>query len=252
MLTPEISPLDSPGGGIDGGPDSIENAFEIDTLTEGGKMKKLGMMAVAGALAGLLFLPMTSSAAEMRGGLKIGLNLADLNGADIATFETEFGAPWKSKLAFCGGGFITFSLSKTMAIQAEALYTMKGARLETTVDTQDVEVSWNTSYLEIPVLFKLMIPAKGRIQPSLFAGPALAIKLSGKLKVEAGGASAEQSIPGIKSTDLGLVLGAGADIGLKIRVDLRYTLGLTKMIEIDGVTSDIKNGVFSLMVGYAF
>ena len=216
-------------------------------------MRKWAVMAVAGAVAGLLLLPPVSSAAETRFGLKIGLNLADLHGADLALLESEvFDAPFKTKLAFCGGGFITFNLSNTMAIQAEALYTMKGSKLEAVVGTETVTLSWITDYLEIPLLFKVMIPTKGRVQPFLFVGPALGIKLTGKLKAEGGGQSAEQTIEGLKSTDFGLVLGGGVDIGPKIRADFRYTLGLTKLIEEAGESLDIKNGVFSFMVGYAF
>jgi hypothetical protein len=35
-------------------------------------------------------------------------------------------------------------------------------------------------------------------------------------------------------------------------LDLRYTLGLIKMIQQDRERLDIKNEVFSLMIGYAF
>jgi len=215
-------------------------------------MKKLLTVIAIGALSCLWLLPTASFAAEIRGGLKAGVNLSSIHGADVGDIEFELGAPWKSKLGAVGGGFITFNLSPTIAIQAEALYSMKGAKLNTTVDTTPVTVTFNGNYLEIPILLKIMIPTQGNLKPSLFAGPALGINLSHKVKAEGGGMSEEIEIPGYKSTDLGLVFGLGLDIGRNIRTDLRYTLGFTKLVEEGGVTSDIKNGAFSLMIGYCF
>jgi len=218
-------------------------------------MKKLVLMAVAGVLAGLLVLPPVSSAAQPKFGLKVGLNSADINGADVGTLESFFGSSWKTKLGFCGGGFVIFPLSKGMAIQAEALYTQKGSEMSGNIDVgagpEPFKLYWNTDYLEIPVLFKYGFATQGRLKPFLFAGPALGIKLSAKLKVDFEGTSADQDIPSFRSTDFGLVFGGGVDIG-KIKVDLRYTLGLTKLLASGGQTADIKNGAFSLMVGYSF
>jgi len=218
-------------------------------------MRRLFVMAVACAVAGLLMLPQVSSAAPPKFGLKAGLNSANLSGADVGTLETAFGSSWGSKLGFCGGGFIVFSLSKAMAIQAELLYTQKGAKMSGTIDLgagpEPFKLYWNADYIEIPVLFTYSFETAGKVKPALFVGPALGIKASGKLRVEAQGASAEEDIPDLRSTDFGLVFGGGVDIG-KIRVDLRYTLGFTKLLESGGETADIKNGAFTLMVGYTF
>jgi len=218
-------------------------------------MRSLAKLAVVGAVAGLLVFPSLSSAAPPKFGLKAGLNVADIHGADVGTLESLFGSSWKAKLGFCGGGFVIFPLSKGMAVQAEALYTQKGAEMSGTIDIgagpEPFKLYWNTDYLEIPVLFRYGFETKGRLKPFLFAGPALGIKMSAKLKVEAEGESADQDISNFRSTDFGLVFGGGVDIG-KISIDFRYTMGLTKLLESEGQTADIKNGVFTLMVGYCF
>ena len=214
-------------------------------------MKKLITMAVVGAMAGLLVLPQVASAAQPKFGLKVGVNSANLSGGDVSVFEDEFG-PMKSKIGFCGGGFVVFALSKGMAIQVEALYTQKGSTFDIGVDGETVELNWNTDYIEIPVLFKYAFETKGKVVPVLFAGPAVAFKMTAKLKANFMGTSKSTDIPGFKSTDFGLVFGGGLDIGPKFRVDLRYTMGLTKLLEMDGETADLKNGVFTLAVGYAF
>lgn len=214
-------------------------------------MKKLITMAVVGAMAGLLVLPPVASAAQPKFGLKVGVNSANLNGGDVAMFEDEFG-PMKSKIAFCGGGFVVFALSKGMAIQVEALYTQKGSKFDIDIDGEIINLYWNTDYIEIPVLFKYTFETKGSVKPVLFAGPSVAFKMTAKLKATYQGDTEEDDIPGFNSTDFGLVFGGGLDIGPKFRVDLRYTMGLTKLLEMDGETADLKNGVFTLAVGYAF
>ena len=69
-----------------------------------------------------------------------------------------------------------------------------------------------------------------------------------------------KDIEDMKGTDFGLIIGGGIDFGLdaaskrKIMVDLRYILGLTtihKSVEGEEIV-DVKNGVFSLMVGFSF
>ena len=214
------------------------------------KVKKLAVMVIAGAVAGFLLFPQVASAAPPTFGLKVGVNLSNLNGSDVATFESEFG-PMKSKIGFCGGGYMVFALSKGMAIQVEALYTQKGSRFDMDVDGETVVLHWNEDYIEIPVLFKYTFETKGNIKPVLFAGPSVALKMSAKLKASFQGTSEDIDIPGFQSSDIGLVFGGGIDIGPRIRVDLRYTMGLTKLIEIEGQTGNLKNGVFSLMVGYS-
>jgi hypothetical protein len=57
---------------------------------------------------------------------------------------------------------------------------------------------------------------------------------------------------GVKSTDLGLVFGIGAVANFGGWYELRYTSGMSKMIEEDGVPLNIKNGVISLIAGYRF
>jgi len=221
---------------------------EKTEIMGGGIMKKLMTIVILGGLSCLWLLPTASSAAGIRGGLKAGLNLSNIHGADVSEAEGLLGAPAKYKVGFVGGGFITFNLSTSIAIQAEALYSMKGAK----ASEPGWNISANINYLEIPILVKFMIPTQGSVKPSLFVGPALALKMSARYKYEEEGYSEEGDIEEMKSSDLGLVFGAGLDIGRNIRTDLRYTLGISKVMEAGGYTFDVKNGAFSLMIGYCF
>lgn len=213
-------------------------------------MKRTIKVMLIGAVALMLLLPSTSFAKGITGGLKIGMNSADLHGEDVKELEEDFGEELKSKWGLCAGGFIRFNISEAFAIQPEFLYTIKGGKFEETIAGETMKYEMNFSYLEIPVLVKFMIPTPGGIKPSLFAGPALAIKLSAKEKlVVAGETIDEEDIEEMKDTDFGLIIGAGIDFW-NLTVDVRYNLGLTTISDVAG--EDVKNGVISLIVGYSF
>ncbi len=218
-------------------------------------MKKFISMSVTGALALMLMLPSPSSAAELKVGFKIGVCSAKLSGegVDMGDFLSE---DLKSKWGYCVGGFVTYSINDMFAIQPEVLYTMKGAKYKDEIGGEILKLWINLTYLEIPVLAKITVPTLGVFKPTLFAGPAVALKLSGKTKREFMGTTIEEDIEDTKGTDFGFVVGAGIDLGLgafgagKLTVDLRYTLGLTTISEFEN--DEVKNGVFSLMAGISF
>jgi len=186
-------------------------------------MKKTIKAMLIGAVAIMLLLPNLSFAKGIKVGFKIGVNKADWHGEDIKETEQRLGEDVESKWGLCAGGFIRFNISKTFAIQPEVLYIEKGAKLEQIFPVGTERWEFNLSYLEVPVLVKFMIPTPGGVKPNLYAGPALAIKLSYKFKAEGGGVTVEEDIEGMKDTDFGIIVGAGVDIG-KLMVDVRYVL----------------------------
>jgi hypothetical protein len=205
---------------------------------------------LVGAVAIMLLLPSLSLAKGITAGFKIGVNYADVFGEDVAAMEALLGADFKSKWGLSAGGFIQFNIGKVIAIQPEFLYTMKGARMEEEILGETVKVGFNLSYLEVPVLIKLMIPTPGGVKPSLFVGPSIAFKLSAKLKTEALGDTTEEDLSDdMEDIGYGLVFGGGLGFG-KISFDVQYSLGLTSISVYED--EEIKNGVISLKVGIAF
>ena len=222
-------------------------------------MKRLITIIVTGVLALMFLLPNLSLAAGVKGGIKVGVSIAKLHGDDVAELQDLLGEDLKSRIGFSAGGFITFNINKFFAIQPEVLYTQKGLKIEGDFLGETVTILMKLDYLEIPVLVKIIFPSPGGVKPCVFAGPVLALKLSSKLKVEALGESEEVDIEDVRGTGFGLIIGAGVDFGLgasgmgKMTLDVRYSLGLSTVDEVvGGVTTDIKNGVFSLMVGFSF
>ncbi len=208
-------------------------------------MKRLTIIAFAVAAVFTVFCA-SALAQKTTGGIKGGLNLARFTGNDAAD-ELDF------KMGFCAGGFITYNIGSAFAIQPEVLFTMKGAQSESIAGFLDetMKISMELDYLEIPLLFKLSVPTQGGIKPWLFAGPAVAINLSAKSKVEYGVVSEDADMENIKETDLGLVVGGGFDLGTLV-IEARYTLGLTSIEDFEIGETDLKNAVVSIMAGISF
>ena len=185
----------------------------------------------------------TTYAQGITGGLKAGMNIANVHGDDV------IGPYYESKMGFCAGGFITFKVANIIAIQPEILYTQKGTKWEEEFVGETWKITYNFNYLEIPVLLKVIMPIQGMIKPHLFVGPYFAYNLTAKVKTRYNGLDFDEVI---KDSDFGAVFGGGIDFGLpagKIVFDARYSLGLTT---IDEEGPDVKNNVFSFMLGYAF
>ena len=174
-------------------------------------------------------------------GIKAGLNIANMNVEGL-----------QSRIGFCGGGFATIGVGDIVVIQPEAMYTQKGAKWESWYGPPGI-ITLKLDYVDIPLLFKFMLPVKGVVKPNLFVGPYFAINVNAKRKIEGHVTSEERNYgPYAEAAALGIVLGGGVDFSLKkgkIVFDGRYTLELTTTAE---EPFDQKNEVFSFMLGYSF
>jgi hypothetical protein len=172
-------------------------------------------------------------------GIKVGLNLANVSGDDAPDDISM-------RLGLAAGGFITYAFSDMFAIQPELLYSMKGYKFD--VPGGESETA-KIDYLEIPILFKVLLVGGGNFKPNFYAGPAVGFLLSAK----AGDFDMKDNM---KSTDFGLIGGAGADLLMgtgpgKITFDVRYNVGLTSTDD-SGADAKISNSTISFLVGYGF
>ena len=197
--------------------------------------------------------------APMSKGLKFGLNMAKVTGdsASMGTVDATF------KPGFAFGGFLGFNLSPAVTIQPEVMYVMKGAKYE----EGDMELQFKVNYLEVPVLLKYNFTTSGSISPALFVGPAVAFKIGAKAKISDQTYSEEVDLENIKSTDFGLIIGAGFDFAAEnynIVFDVRYTVGMSGLADTKEATFDdysvlilpnewdIKNSNLAFLVGIGF
>jgi hypothetical protein len=226
-------------------------------------MKRLFTMLLVATVIIMMVLP---ASAQLIGlGVKGGLNFTNLSGSFSVEDEDIEVDDLKYKTGFVIGASYNIGLLPTISLQPEILYASKGAKFEESIsfegETFNLDGTLDLTYIEIPLLVKVNLPTPG-FSPNFYAGPAVAFRSAAKAKFEYSGVfmgipfseSDEFDIKDdVKSTDFGLVLGAGLDFGLpvfKLTADLRYTMGLTSIAEEGDI--DIKNKAISLMVGVVF
>jgi hypothetical protein len=207
-------------------------------------MKRTTTVLAIAILAGLVALPRPAGA-DIRIGVKAGGNMARPTGLDgqdpVATLKTKTG--------FTGGVFVSLDLGRTLSVQWEALYTMKGA-VYVAADNVTTDKLY-ADYIEAPLLLKVRFPLPV-VQPFLFAGPTVGFKLQEKLETDGEEVPLTESI--LKNNDFGAVFGAGLNLGPNFMADLRYSLGMQRVASAfqGEVPSDIKTGVWSASVGIFF
>ena len=181
-------------------------------------MKKIILTAVA--VCAFSF----ANAQDTKFGAKVALNIATLTG-DVGDASSLVG--------FQIGAFAEFKISQKFAIQPELMYSTQGASSDSGGDLK-------LDYINIPVMAKYYV-AKSF---SLEAGPQIGFLVSAK-------ADGEDVKDFVKSTDFSFNLGAGYDFTEKLSAGLRYNFGLSNIDDTDSGDS-VKNGVFSVSLGYKF
>lgn len=213
-------------------------------------MKRL----VCSALLLVLLAAPQAQAQDIELGVKGGLNIADVS-TDVPEFEA---LGTSSRTGFVGGGFATFGLGETFAIQPEILYSQKGFKAEET----GIEAEFKTTYIEIPVLLKARFPME-TVRPGVYAGGVVSFESSCKLGLSEGSVSAdfdcdsdEADVGERKTTEVGAVFGANLDLFVGpviLTLDGRYQLGLTNLNDDEFADEEsVKNRVWQFMAGVGF
>ena len=174
-------------------------------------------------------------------GIKGGINLATVSGAD----KSLGGIDPTHKLGLAGGISYRIGLIAGLAIQPEVMYIQKGAIYDGNMSIQGFSISGKTTlsgnYIDIPVLVKFNLPIPV-FSPYIEGGVSYGILLSAKEKTEAGGQSNETDIKDqLTKSDVSLIFGVGVEF-LILEIDARMVLGQTKL----GKDSDAKvfnNGI---------
>lgn len=220
--------------------------------------------AIATTVAVLLMMAASHSWAQVRVGARGGLNFSSLGGeVDLDT-----------RTGFAVDAFAELRLSDYWSIQPEAGYALKGAgfsfiRSDTTVIDRDIAIS----YLEVSAPVILRPPVRtDLVHPRLYLGPRVSLEVKCSVEfegdpdlsdsydcdeavqVDPGAENPEFAFTETKSTDVGLIFGAGLDLGRgpgRVSIDARYDFGLTNIHDV-AVGQEIKNRGFQILVGYSF
>lgn len=188
--------------------------------------KVLTMIVVSGII-------MTTTAQEVKFGIKGGLNLASINGDDVSD-------DLKSRSSYHFGIVTEVPISEEFSIQPELLISGQGARDEYEGVNEDLKLN----YLATPIQGKYYV-SKGL---SVEAGPQLGVLLSAKSEFDGKDVDIKDSV---KNIDFGFNLGIGYKLDNGMAVGARYNFGLSDINDEDGLDS-VKNGVFQISVGYFF
>lgn len=179
-------------------------------------------------------------------GAKAGVNYADIQ-AQLAGAGGRRAAP-------AGGLTFTVDPAGTFAFQAELLYMGKGDTDEVIVSGEGdtAEISLIIDYIELPLFAKLQAPLLGNSVASLFAGPALAVKVNEELDDPTTG----RTVPNItRPFDVGASAGVEFGFGVgegRLLLEARVTPGLFKISDGDYLRPEATNHVFTLMTGFSF
>lgn len=160
-------------------------------------------------------------------------------GGNVSMFRGQF--PYKGQkgphFGYTFGGFLNFKSLKNKKFQFEInfLYTRRGNNAkykyidpEDTNSFQEKRVRFRLGYIEIPLLFKLMLNKGGTIRPYLFAGPVYSGLIGAKQKTITDRTLEYNARNWFKKDDFGLMIGWGLTnfiIDRWYTIDIRYYHG---------------------------
>lgn len=200
-------------------------------------------MIVGLVFAALLFLGIGQASAQVRLGVKGGLNIASVHfSTDVLQSDNvtgfQIGPMIEGSLPLVGLGF-----------DAAILYAQKGLETKT---VSGEKTSLKNDYIDVPVnlKWKLGLPV---MKVYLAAGPYVGFRVGGNKIWELPGSMVDQVKT--KSFSAGLNFGAGVELISHLQVGLNYGLGLTNNYSMESLSltkSDGKNRGWSVTAAILF
>jgi hypothetical protein len=197
-------------------------------------MKKLtNLLIVAFIISALLPL---NAQSKVGLGVKAGINISDQ-----VTSGTGENVNVRSILRFHGGAYFTYFVLDKLAVQPELLFSGKGSDW----DDPAYYVKDLLTYIDVPVLVRYQLIDLLNIH----AGPQFGYLLSATQKDKSSG-DVINIDEYYKKLDLGLVIGAEANLPYRINLTVRYVIGLI------GTTTDVEyiepwlNNFFQISAGF--
>ena len=182
--------------------------------------------------------------AQMRAGVKGGLNVSNLYVDDVDDENARFG--------FNVGVYGQVFASETFALQPELLFSTKGSKVDYGGGLFDQTLTYNLNYLDLPVLAVFKLGKAAEIHVGPYVGYLLSAKISHDGDLGSGTDDIDRDQ--LKSFDYGLSGGFGLNFG-SFQVGARYNYGLAKLADSDIAElaiGDAKNSVAQLYLAFNF
>ena len=173
-------------------------------------------------------------------GVKIGVTVSRIN-----PLTYSYSKQYQTKAGFNIGLLLTLPMHHFFVFQPEVHIVQKGYKSNADVLQKGIR---KLTYLEIPVLFKSMLPLKGRFRPNVLLGVSPAIIINDKTDI------ISDPLRDIEKFDPGLYY------GLELNWDLPKGTLLIEVTNVEGLlkinnndfTGKLKNRAASVLVGYSF
>jgi outer membrane protein W len=186
--------------------------------------------------------------------------MAGANYAKVSQDPEQTDVSFDYTTGLLAGAFLGIRVNDVFSIEPQVLYSVKGTKLEGTGSNSSITGSIKLNYVEVPLLGKFWIPmSNSQVRPFVFAGPEFAYLISCRAKGTAFGTTVsddcDQTDLKVKSTDVGATVGGGLEFMAgrqSVRVDGRYTHGLTDINDDSTDPTKAKNRAFAVTVGVGF
>ena len=183
-------------------------------------MKKASLLFTSFTLVALSLSTQQSLAQDWRFGIKGGLNIANIHVDGNLDFD--------SRVAVHLGMFgnTPINSDENLFVQPELLLSLQGTEIG------------NLTYVNLPVVLKYYIVEQFSIHGGLQLGLLVAAE------------DDDEEI--ITTIDLGVPLGAEFNINEDFGLGMRYVIGATDILDVEGAQADFYNRVFQLFASYRF
>jgi hypothetical protein len=178
-------------------------------------------------------------------GVKGGVNLA----TQKTTGEDAGDDGLQSMPALVAGVFTTFRVASWLEFQPEALYSVKGAK----VDEGSFSSKAIVDYLEVPMLARVSRRGSGRTGFYVAGGPYVALQLRARTRTSFSGGTIEEIDIGeeVERLDFGVSAGGGVEWGSLV-FDARYSHGLKDVDKDRSADIKLTNRVIAITAGFRF
>ena len=199
-------------------------------------------------MALFLMFAMTAVHAQVKFGPKVGMNLSTMT-----LKSSGISLDPKMLVGFHAGVISEIGLTENLFLQPGVLFSSKGSKYELTLLEQTFKFSMAPGVIEVPVNV-LYSFGTGSVKLNLFAGPYVALGITGKTKIDeesqdiSYGSSDEDDM---KPFDFGLNFGAGVNIN-GFLISAQYGFGLANLAPDTSGDSEMKNKVLAISMGYLF